>query len=196
MNKALENMIEIGVNLLIAVGVLMLISTVWNLGRDTVITMEKQKVQQERAGEMAEFSELNGSVVEYARVVELITTYAGDLDIYVDSTADGGAILISAKTGCRTVAATESWDTVTKSKIFAITNLANRVGGLDANYYTNNSRLVAEAQNLLETDLTKKFGTGKWMIKVAINNEKVGNTNGKKPEAYEIVTGLRFQRIE
>ncbi len=196
MNKAIENMIEIGVNLMIAVGVLMLISTVWNLGRDAVITMEKQRVQEERAGELAEFSVLNGSTVEYARVVELITTYAGELDIYVDSTADGGAILITSKTGCNNITATETWNTVIKSNVYAITNPGNRIGGLSSNYYSNEARMIAEAQQLLQSDLTKKFGTGKWLIRVAINNENVGNCQGTKPEKYELVTGLRFQRVQ
>lgn len=196
MNKALENLIEIGVNIMIAVGVLMLISTVWNLGRDSVISMEKQKLQEERAGELAEFGTLNGSKVTYARAVELITQYAGELDIYVDSTADGGAILITQKTGCLTVPASESWNSVTKNTAYAITNPSARIGGLSTNYYTNNSRMTAEAQTLLASDLTKKFGTGEWLVRVAFNNEKVGNCTGKKVEAHDFVTGLRFQRIK
>lgn len=194
MNKALENLIELGVNLMIAVGVLMLMSTVWNLGRDSVITMEKQKQQQERAGELAEFSALNGSTVEYARIIELVTTYAGELDIYVDSTSDGGAILITSKAGCINMAASETWNTVQKSSIYTLNN-ANRIGALNTNYYSVNARMIAEAQTLLASDLTTKFGQGKWLVRVALNGEKVGNCSGKKPESYDVVTGLRFQRL-
>lgn len=196
MNKALENLIETGVNLMIAVGVLMLISTVWNLGRDAVITFEKQQIQQERAGELAEFSTLNGSKVTYARAVELITQYAGELDIYVDSTADGGAILITQKTGCKTVPASESWSSVTKNTAYAISNPSARIGGLNTDYYTNDSRMIAETQTLLNSDLTKKFGTGEWLVRIAYNNEKVGNCTGKKMEINDYVSGLRFQRVK
>ena len=194
MNKALENIIEIGVNLLVAMGVLMLISTVWNLGRDAVISMDKQKIQEARAGELAEFSQLNDSEVEYARMVELITHYAGTLDIYVDSTVDGGAILISSKTGCINVQAAESWATVEPSDRFAITDPYSRIGGLNTNYYTNEARMLAEAQQLLKADMTAKIGQGAWKVYVAVNNEKVGNCEGKKITATDYVTGLRFNR--
>lgn len=197
MNKALENIIEIGVNLLIAMGVMMLISTVWNLGRDSVISMEKQKAQEERAGELAEFSTLNGSSVEYARMVELITHYAGTLDLYVDSTLDGGAILITSKTGCLTVNASESWTNprMKRNSNFPVTNPNNRIGGLNTNYYTNSARMIAEAQKLLSSDMTSKIGQGEWKVYVAVNNELVSECNGKKVTATDNVTGLRFQRI-
>lgn len=196
MNKALENLIELGVNLMIAVGVLMLISTVWNLGRDAVITLEKQKIQEERAGELAEFSTLNGETVEYARAVELITQYAGELDIYVDSTCDGGAILITSTTGCIGVSASEGWNTVSKSNMFSITRPDLRIGGLNTNYYTNDTRMIEEAKTLLASDLTAKFGAGKWRVRVAINGEFVGTCVGKKVEVQDTVTGIRLQRIQ
>lgn len=196
MNKAMENIIELGVNLIIAVGVLMLISTVWNLGRDAVIAFEKQEMQEERAGELAEFSTMNGQTVEYARAVEIVTQYAGELDLYVDSTCDGGAILITSTTGCIGVSATEGWNTVTKSNMFSITRPDLRIGGLNTNYYTNSTRMIEEAKTLLASDLTAKFGAGKWRIRVAVNGEFVGTCNGSKVESHDVVTGLRLQRIQ
>lgn len=195
-NKALENVIELGVNLAIAVGVLFLTATVWNLGRDSVITMEKIEIQQENADNLAEFSTLNGTYVTYARIVELVTHYAGELDIYVDSTADGGAILITSRTGCKKVPAMESWDTVKKNVVFPVTNTAARIGGLSQNYWTTTARMTAETQTLLKADLTQKFGVGKWQVYVAVNNENVGTCKGRKVEANDYVSGLRFQRIE
>lgn len=190
MNKSLENLVELGVNIILACAVIVIIFNILGLGRETVTMLEKEKHIEANINKKVEFNSLNDSIVDYARIIELVTLYAGDLDVYVDSTYDNGAILISSKT----LLGLESWSTVDKNSTFYLDN-SKRIGGLNLNYASSEIQMTTEAQTLLAADLSAKFASGRWKIRLALNGEKVGNCKGKTPEMYDEVTGIKFERI-
>lgn len=192
MNKSIENLVELGVNLLIAVAVLGILMTIMNMGRENVIAIEQADRAAQHAEQSATFSGLNGQRVSYGRVIELVTCNAGDIDIYVDSTVDGGAILISKDLW----KGKQTWATASAPVGFLV-DTTKRVGDASAsNYMSVDKYLDAQVQKLLATDISAKFATGEWIVYVAVNNEWVGKAAGAEPTASNFVTGLRFVRTK
>lgn len=192
MNKAIENLVELGVNLLIAVAVLAILISVMTMGRENVVAIEQADRAAKQAEQSATYGGLNGTTVTYGRVIELVTCNAGKLDIYVDSTVNGGAILISKdlwKGAC-------DWSTASKPIGFTV-DTAKRIGSTStSDYMSVDKYLDAQVQKLLAADLSAMFATGEWTVYVAVNNEWVGKAAGTEPNAANLVTGLRFVRTK
>lgn len=192
MEKSIENIMELGVNLLIAAAALFVFLYVIGIGRDFAVTMENEKRAKTRTEKQVEFGELNGKIVDYGAAIELVTYYAGELDLYVDSTADGGAVLISSKqyTG------KENWTTVKANVTYPVTATAKRVWLDNASTYASVEKYMREAAKLLlKSDLTAKFGSGKWRVDVIINGGYVGTAPGVTPGIPDEITGIRLTRI-
>lgn len=191
MDKSVNNLVEIGINLIIAVAVVAIFMSMIGVGRATAVSIENEKRQKNVFAQQVEFGDLNGKIVTYAEAVELITNYAGSIDLYVDSTCDGGAILISSKISM----GKEDWTTVTKSTKYSL-NTAYNIGGATG-YTSPETQMRADVQTLLSSDLSSKFGMGgnsKWKVCLAINQEFVGNCTGTVPTANDTVTGIRLIR--
>lgn len=193
MNKSIVNAVEIGVNLILAVAVIGILAVVMRIGRDNVNTIEQQRRYEKQAQQSATFGELNGAEVTYGRVIELVTCNAGKYDIYVDSTVDGGAILISQHIYNGTKSTTDAKG----PNGFVVSDSSKRIGYVSSNGYPSLEKYMnAQVKELLKSDISTKFATGKWRVYLAVNSEFVGTAAGTTPGTYNEVTGLRFERIE
>lgn len=190
MNKSIENSVEIGVNLVFAVAVIYIIIVMLQMGRDSAVKIEQEDRARRQTNEVVEFNDLGGTTISYARAVELVTYYAGRLDIYVDNTSDGGAILLSA----RAHLGGETMSTVIPNTSFT-RNAANDIIYSASPNMTTDQYMLNSAHYLLQFDLTAKFMVGKWKVYLALGNESVGNTTHTNVGVNDVVTGIRLQRV-
>ena len=105
------------------------------------------------------------------------------------STCDGGAILISAKQYTANEGLPASYEG------FSITNYSKTICLNKVGYTTEYSYLTAATQALLKSNLTDKFGTGTWVVETIVNGGYVTSTAAETPTGSDVVTGLRFKRI-
>lgn len=191
MEKPTINLIELGINLIFAVAVVTIIMNIFGMARDAVVTQEQQREIENYMDIKAEFGDLNNSTVEYARAIELVTKYAGELDVYVDSTCDNGAILI-----CTQAFSVGSAVWSGRNCSYPL-DASKRIGSLGTTDYPSITAMkTTEAQMLLSSDLSEKFANGKWKVYLAANGENVVTCIGSAPSDINEITGIRFKRIQ